>query len=68
MEIITVSPKYQIVIPKNIRKGLKLKPGQKLQVMQVDDRIEYIPLGDIKKARGFLKGMDTEILREEDRI
>lgn len=68
MKTITVSPKYQIVIPKEIRKGLKLKPGQKLQVVQVEDRIEYIPLKDIKDARGFLKGMDTEILREEDRL
>lgn len=68
MKTIKVSPKYQIVIPKDIRKGLKLKPGQKLQVMQVEDRIEYIPLKDIKQARGFLRGMDTEILREEDRL
>ncbi len=68
MKTITISPKYQIVIPKDIRMGLKLKPGQKLQVIQVGDRIEYIPLKDIKKARGFLKGMDTEILREEDRL
>jgi len=68
MKTITVSPKYQIVIPKEIRKGLKLKPGQKLQVVQIEDRIEYIPLKDIKDARGFLKGMSTEILREEDRL
>ena len=68
MKTITVSPKYQVVIPKEIRKGLKLKPGQKLQVIQVDERIEYIPIKEIKEARGFLKGMDTNILREEDRI
>ncbi|MBN2072759.1 MAG: AbrB/MazE/SpoVT family DNA-binding domain-containing protein [Actinobacteria bacterium] len=68
MITITVSPKYQVVIPKEIRKGLKLKPGQKLQVMQAGDRIEYIPFKEIKKARGFLKGMDIDILREEDRI
>jgi AbrB family looped-hinge helix DNA binding protein len=68
MKIITLSPKYQVVIPKDIRKKLKLKAGQKLQVIQVDDRIEYIPLRDIKEARGFLKGVDTRILREKDRI
>lgn len=68
MKTITVSPKYQVVIPKEIRKGLKLKPGQKLQVIQVDERIEYIPFKEIKEARGFLKGMGTDILREEDRI
>ncbi|MCL5071128.1 MAG: AbrB/MazE/SpoVT family DNA-binding domain-containing protein [Actinobacteria bacterium] len=68
MKTITVSPKYQVVIPKEIRDGLKLKPGQKLQVLQTGDRIEYIILKDIKDARGFLKGMNTDILREEDRI
>ncbi len=68
MKTITVSPKYQVVIPKEIRNGLKLKPGQKLQVIQLKDRIEYIPLKDIKEARGFLKGMDAEIVREEDRL
>jgi len=68
MKTITISPKYQIVIPKEIRKELKLKPGQKLQVIQTEDRIEYIILKDIKEARGFLKGMDTNILREKDRI
>ena len=67
MKIITLSPKYQVVIPKEIRKVLKLEPGQKLQVLQVEDRIEYIPLKDIKEARGFLKGMDTKILRDKDR-
>jgi AbrB family looped-hinge helix DNA binding protein len=68
MKTITVSPKYQVVIPKEIRMGLKLKPGQKLQVIQAEDRVEYIILKDIKDARGFLKGINTDILREEDRI
>ena len=68
MKTITVSPKYQVVIPKEIREELKLKPGQKLQVIQAGDRVEYIILKDIKDARGFLKGMNTNILREEDRI
>ncbi|MEI7615730.1 MAG: AbrB/MazE/SpoVT family DNA-binding domain-containing protein [Actinomycetota bacterium] len=68
MHTITVSPKYQVVIPKEIREELKLKPGQKLQVIQAVDRIEYIIMKDIRDARGFLKGMNTDILREEDRI
>lgn len=68
MKTITISPKYQVVIPKEIRKGLKLKPGQKLQVIQAEDRIEYIILKNIKDARGFLKGMNSDILREEDRV
>ncbi|MCL5986369.1 MAG: AbrB/MazE/SpoVT family DNA-binding domain-containing protein [Actinobacteria bacterium] len=68
MITITVSPKYQVVIPKEIRQNLKLRPGQKLQVIQAGDRIEFILLKNIKDARGFLKGMDTDIKREGDRL
>jgi len=67
MTTITVSPKFQVVIPKEIRKKLNLKPGQKLQVIQLGNRIEYIILKDIKESRGFLKGMNTYIDREGDR-
>ena len=67
METITVSPKFQIVIPKEIRQKLEIKPGQKLQVFQSGNRIEYIIINDISTARGFLKGIDTEIEREGDR-
>ncbi|MBM3701952.1 MAG: AbrB/MazE/SpoVT family DNA-binding domain-containing protein [Actinobacteria bacterium] len=67
MTTITVSPKFQVVIPKEIRKKLNLKPGQKLQVIQLGDRIEYIILKDIKDARGFLKDMNTDVDREGDR-
>ena len=67
MKTITVSPKFQVVIPKDIRKRLNLKPGQKLQVIQLGDRIEYIILKDIKDARGFLKGINTDIDRRGDR-
>ncbi len=68
MTTVTVSPKYQVVIPKEIRQKLKLKPGQKLQIVELDDRIEFLLLKDIKDARGFLKGINTEIEREGDRI
>jgi len=67
MITITVSPKFQVVIPKEIRKKLNLKPGQKLQVIQLGDRIEYIILKDIKDARGFLKDINTDVDREGDR-
>lgn len=67
MKTITVSPKFQVVIPKEIRKRLNLKPGQKLQVIQLGDRIEYIILKDIKDARGFLKDMNTDVDRKGDR-
>jgi len=65
---VTVSPKFQVVIPKEIREELKLKPGQKLQIIQFGDRIEFLLLKNIKNVRGFLKGINTEIEREGDRI
>ena len=68
MTTVTVSPKYQVVIPKEIRQKLKLKPGQKLQIIQLGDRIEFLPLKNIRDARGFLKGINTDIEREEDRL
>jgi AbrB family looped-hinge helix DNA binding protein len=68
MELVTVSPKYQIVIPLSVRRSLGLKPGQKVQVILYENRIELIPLLSAKKARGFLKGIDTSIKREVDRV
>lgn len=68
MQIVTVSPKYQVVIPKAIRESLQLRPGQKMQVIEYDGRIEFIPERDINELRGFLKGINTEFEREEDRV
>ena len=68
METVTVSPKFQVVIPKEIRESLKLSPGQKIQALLYDNRIELIPVRPIKKMRGFLKGIDTSIDRETDRL
>jgi AbrB family looped-hinge helix DNA binding protein len=68
MQTVTVSPKYQIVIPKTIRDALNLRPGQKMQVIEYAGRVELIPERDIKELRGFVKGINTEFKREEDRI
>jgi AbrB family looped-hinge helix DNA binding protein len=68
MNSVTVSPKYQVVIPKTVRKALNLRPGQKMQVVEYEGRIELIPERDIKELRGFLKGINTEFKREKDRI
>ncbi len=68
MHSVTVSPKYQIVIPKTVREALKIHPGQKMQVIEYAGRIELIPERDIKELRGFLKGINTEFKREEDRV
>jgi AbrB family looped-hinge helix DNA binding protein len=68
MQTVTVSPKFQIVIPKKIRAAMNIQPGQKMQVIQYDDRIELIPERDIRELRGFLKGINTEFEREADRV
>ncbi len=68
METLTISPKFQVVIPKGMRSVLKLTPGQKVQAILYDNRIELIPVRPIKKMRGFLKGIDTRIPRERDRV
>ena len=67
MQTVTVSPKYQVVIPKSVREALQLRPGQKMQVMEYNGRIEFILERDIAELRGFLKGINTEFEREEDR-
>jgi AbrB family looped-hinge helix DNA binding protein len=67
MLTITISPKFQIVIPKAIRDLLRLSPGQKVQALAYDDRIELIPVRPLKEMRGFLKGIDTKVARERDR-
>ena len=68
MNSVTVSPKYQVVIPRAVREYLGIKPGQKVQVIQYEDRVELIPLRPIKQTRGFLKGIKTQVPREADRL
>lgn len=68
MTTVKISPKYQVVIPKEIREKLGLRPGQKLQIIEFGNRIEFLLLKNIKEARGYLKGIDTNIEREGDRI
>ena len=67
MKSVTISPKYQVVIPKTVREALNLRQGQKMQIIEYAGRIELIPERDIKELRGFLKGINTEFKREEDR-
>ena len=68
MQTVTVSPKYQVVIPKTVRDALNLRPGQRMQVVEYEGRIEFIPERDFKELRGFLKGINTEFKREKDRV
>ena len=67
MDAVTISPKFQVVIPRQIRAALHLKPGQKVQVVQYDGRVELVPLHPIRLLRGFVKGINTKIDRETDR-
>ena len=68
MSVVTVSPKYQVVIPLAIREAMGLEPGQKVQALQYLDRIEFIPVKPMKSLRGFLRGIDTSVPRERDRV
>jgi AbrB family looped-hinge helix DNA binding protein len=67
MPTVTVSPKFQIVIPLEIREAMKLSPGQRLEVILYENRIELIPVSPMPRVRGFLQGMDTNVVREPDR-
>jgi len=66
--MVTVSPKYQVVIPKKIREAFNLRPGQRMQIVEYEGRIELIPERELKELCGFLKGINTEFKREEDRV
>jgi AbrB family looped-hinge helix DNA binding protein len=68
MTIVTVSPKFQVVIPLAIREALGIQPGQKVQAIQYRDRIELIPVRPMRKARGMLKGIDTSVPRDDERL
>ncbi|MBX7244574.1 MAG: AbrB/MazE/SpoVT family DNA-binding domain-containing protein [Candidatus Sumerlaeaceae bacterium] len=63
METVTVSPKYQVVIPRSIREALGLLPGENMRVIQYGDRVEFIPVRRMKEMRGFVGGIDTTIER-----
>jgi len=67
VETVTVSKKYQVVIPRTIRRSVGIQPGQKVQVFAYGNRIEYVPVQPMRRMRGFLKGIDTTVEREEDR-
>jgi AbrB family looped-hinge helix DNA binding protein len=67
MSTVVVSPKFQVVIPKDVRESIGLKAGEVLQVLQYGNRIELIPVTTIKAMKGFLKGMSTKFERDDDR-
>jgi AbrB family looped-hinge helix DNA binding protein len=68
MHLVTISPKFQVVIPRVIRDRLGLRPGQKLQVIEHAGRLEFVPERDIRELKGFVKGIKTDFVREGDRL
>lgn len=68
MTSVTVSPKYQVVIPKEVRESMGIVSGQKIQILTYQNRIELIPIQPMKKMRGFLKGINTSVNRDKDRV
>ena len=68
MKQVTVSSKFQVVIPREVRESMDIQPGTRVQVLQYENRIELIPLREPKSLRGFIKGIDTEVGRTGDRI
>jgi AbrB family looped-hinge helix DNA binding protein len=68
METVTLSPKFQVVFPQAVRTALGLTGGEKFRVITYGDRVEFIPVRAMKEMRGFLRGMDTTIAREPDRL
>lgn len=68
MTAVTVSPKFQIVIPKEVREAMGIVSGQKVQIMSYQGRIEVIPLKPMSEMRGFLKGIDTAVDKDDDRL
>ncbi len=68
METVSVSPKFQVVIPKSVRKSLGVKAGMRVQVIAYGDRIELLPIRPVKSMRGYLKGIDTRVKRDKDRV
>ncbi len=68
MQTVTISPKFQVVIPKSVREALHLEPGEQLQIFLYQNRLEFMLVRNVKKMRGVLKGMSTALERDKDRI
>jgi len=68
MDTVKVSPQFHVVFSRKIRESLGIRPGQRLQVLVYNGRVELIPLRPMKEMRGFLRGIDTKVERDEDRL
>ena len=68
MTVVTVSPKYQVVIPKDVRESMGIFSGQKIEILTHKNRIELIPIKPMKQMRGFLKGINIDVKRDKNRV
>jgi AbrB family looped-hinge helix DNA binding protein len=68
METVTISPKFQVVIPQKVREAMGLRSGEKAKVLSFRNRIVIIPLREARNLRGYLKGIDTAVVRDRDRV
>jgi AbrB family looped-hinge helix DNA binding protein len=68
METVALSPKFQVVIPKDIRRALQLVSGQRMAVRLHNGKVEFVPEKTIASLRGRWPGLDTRIVREVDRV
>ena len=67
MPVLTISPKYQVVIPKEIREQIDIKPGQEVDMLLFEGNIVLVPIRPIQELRGTLEGVDALFEREPDR-
>jgi AbrB family looped-hinge helix DNA binding protein len=68
MSAVTVSPKFQVVIPKDVREATGIQPGQKVEALAIGSRIELVPIRPISEYRGMFPGIDTRVERDPDRV
>jgi AbrB family looped-hinge helix DNA binding protein len=68
METVKVSPQFHVIFPRKVRKSLGIRPGQRLQVLVYEGRVELIPVKEMKEMRGFLRGIDSSLERDQDRV
>lgn len=68
MSTVALSPKFQVVIPKDIRRALNLVSGQRMEVQLNGDKVEFIPEKTVASLRGRWPDMDTRVVRDADRV